>query len=551
MLALAVAIGCSGSGDPGGPRGEGRPDLEAVPPLPPASPERLFTEVTRAAGIGARHLLPPGDLGNVVDATGAGAAFADLDGDGWLEIVITGGPLSPGVDDPQKHHGGFHLYRNLQDGRFEEITDRSGVPSSSSAVAVAVGDVDGDGDRDLYLVDRGRNRLYRNRGDAVFEDVTEEAGVGDPHFGVGAVFFDLEGDGDLDLYVTNYLEFDLRETSYYEPDGFPGPLAYRPEPDVLYRNRGDGTFEDVSSPSGVAELRGRGMSLVAADVDDDGDTDVFVANDATENFLLVNDGNGRFSEEGLLSGLGMGENGEQTSAMSADLGDVDGDGQLDLVVSDTAFGALYLRVQPGFFLDEVMGSGLAALSGQYVSWGQNLLDFDNDGDLDLFIVNSDLHHLVGWEDLLLRNTGEGRFEDASAAAGEYFASRRTGRCSVTGDYDNDGDIDVLVTTLQGTHALLRNDHPGAAAWLTLDLVGRRGRDPFGTRISVEAGGRRFLAESRCPSVFLGQSDVRVHFGLGEAVGVVDAIRIDWPDGTHQTLENVPARQVLRVVQGAP
>jgi hypothetical protein len=288
------------------------------------------------------------------------------------------------------------------------------------------------------------------------------------------------------------------------------------------------------------------MSLAVSDFDDDGDTDVFVANDASGNFLLLNEGEGRFSEAGLLSGVAMGENGEQTSAMAAVVGDVDGDGQIDLAVSDTAFGALYLRTRPGLFADEVMPSGLGPLMGQYVSWGQNLLDFDNDGDLDMFVANADLHHLVGWEDLLLRNTGAGHFEDASMDGGAYFATRQVGRSSITGDYDNDGDIDLFVTTIQGRPFLLRNDLSRDPSWITLDLIGRRARDPFGARVVVHVGARTFVSESRCPSAYLGQSDPRIHFGLGEGVERVDRISIVWPDGTSRTLTDVPARQILRI-----
>lgn len=516
--------------------------------MPEPSRDGLFTEVTLAAGIRARHVLPTADLTNIVDSVGAGAAFADLDGDGWLDLVVLGGPLSPGENGAAVQHAGMHLYRNLRNGRFENVTAQSGIPAETTGTAVAIADIDGDGDRDVYVVDRGPNRLYRNRGNAVFDDVTTAAGVGDPHFGVGAAFLDMDRDGDLDLYVTNYLEFDPQEAGYYSPDGFPGPLSYKAQPDVIYRNHGDGTFEDVSGPSGVGALSGRGMSLAAADFDEDGDTDVFVANDATENFLLLNDGTGRFTEAGLVSGVAVGENGEETSAMAADVGDVDGDGHLDLAVSDTAYGSLYMFGAPGSFVDNSIGSGMGMLCGQYVSWGQNLLDVENDGDLDVFISNGGLHHLVAWEGLLLRNVGGGRFEDASKDGGAYFTTRQIGRTSVAGDYDNDGDIDVFVTTLQGPPVLLRNDLAGLASWITLDLVGAHVRDPFGARVEVRAGGRTQVAEARFPSAYLGQSDPRLHFGLGEGVEKVERIRITWPDGAVRTLADVPARQVVRITE---
>jgi hypothetical protein len=288
------------------------------------------------------------------------------------------------------------------------------------------------------------------------------------------------------------------------------------------------------------------MSIATGDFDEDGHTDVFVANDATENFLLINDGEGRFTDRGLNAGVSLGNNGERTSAMAADVGDVDGDGFLDLAVSDTAYGALYMRSRPGKFRDRSLPSGMGLMLGQYVSWGQNLLDYDDDGDLDLFTVNGGLHHLVGWQDVLALNDGNGSFEDASGSAGDYFETAAIGRSSIVGDYDNDGDLDVLVTTLTGGVSLLRNDHPGDRGWITLDLEGPTSRDPFGTRVEIEAGGLTQVAVQRCPTTYLGQNDPRLHFGLGDGVDRVERITITWPNGHRSELSDVPAKQILTI-----
>jgi len=558
LVALLAGIGCSSrvetpaavtaATDVVAVGESGADESAASDSAAPAGAPGAFSDVTAAAGIAARHVIPGKDIENIVDSLGAGASFGDLDGDSWLDLVVLAGPHSPD-EGGKSGRRGFHVYRNLRNGRFEDVTARSGIPAETTGLAAAIADYDGDGDRDLYVVDRGQNHLYRNRGDLSFEDVTEQAGVGDRHFGVGAVFFDMDGDGKLDLYVGNYVNYDPRPTGYYSPDAFPGPLAYRAEPQVLYRNRGDGTFEDVSKASGVAALEGRAMSVIAADFNGDGRIDIFQANDASQNFLLLNQGAGRFVEGALAAGVGFGENGEARAAMAADLGDVDGDGQLDLVVSDTAFGALFHRTGPGQFVDAVMQSGLAPLVGQHASWGQNLIDYDNDGYLDTFVMNGGLHHLEGWEAVLAHNTGNGRFEDASMDGGPYFATRRVGRASIAGDYDNDGDIDLFVTNLNDRPVLLRNDVAAGNSWITLDLVGLHGRDAFGARVELTAGGRTQVSEARCPSTYLGQSDPRLHFGLGAGVDLVERIRITWPGGAERVLEKVPARQILRVVEG--
>lgn len=541
---LLAAVACSNAETPATDDAGATAPAAAVA-MPPLA--RGFVDIALSAGIVAEHRLPGPELETIVDAVGGGAAFSDLDGDDWIDLVLVGGPRSP-VSRAADDNAGVRLYRNLADGRFVDVTAGSGLPAELTAVAVAVADVDGDGDRDLYFVDRGPNRLFLNAGDGSFREAPD-AGVSDDRFGIAATFFDMEGDGDLDLYVANYLEFDSRQTSYFAPEGFPGPLAYTAQPDVLYRNRGDGTFEDVTGEAGIDATVGRGMSLAAADFDDDGDVDLFVANDATENFLWVNDGSGRFEENGLFAGVAMGEGGEQTSAMAADLGDVNADGRLDLAVSDTAFGALYVGLEPGLFVDDVMRSGIGRLCGQYVSWGQNLLDHDNDGDLDLFVVNGGMHHMVGWEDLLLINDGTGSFADGIDEAGGYFLERTVGRASIRGDYDNDGDVDLLVTRLGGRPHLLRNDAPAEASWLLLDLQGARGRDAFGATVRVESGGRELVAQVWPASAYLGQSDTRLHFGLGAGVDQVDRVTVRWPDGTVQVIEDLPARAIHRIREG--
>ncbi|MHC4846092.1 MAG: CRTAC1 family protein, partial [Planctomycetota bacterium] len=297
--------------------------------------------------------------------------------------------------------------------------------------------------------------------------------------------------------------------------------------------------------SGIASAAGRGMSVLASDMDGDGNTDIFVANDASANMLWRNDGQGRFVDVAEPWGVAFGMNGDATAAMTADRGDCDGDGLADLVVTDTAYGSLYRAMGGGLHVDDVFPSGIAAISGQYVSWGGGLLDVDADADLDLLIVNGDLHRLTGWEDLLLRNDGAGRFSDA-ADASAYFDAKLMGRGAAFADYDNDGDVDVLITNLMDRPVLLRNDAQRDNHWLTVVLEGPPGNTAgFGAKVTVRADDLALTRELRCPTTYLGGSDPRLHFGLG-ARARVDSVEVRWPTGAVQVLEDVPADRFLLV-----
>ena len=513
------------------------------PALPEVGSAGHFVDVAQAAGILARQDLPGQDIHTIVESLGAGAAFVDLDGDAFLDLIVVGGTNYPTPEGEAPGGDGLHLYRNLSTGVFEDITHSSGLPAEATATAVVTGDVDGDGDEDIYLVDRGPNRLFRNKGGMVFKEITSRAGVDDPSYGVGAVFFDMDGDADLDLYVANYLEYEEQGTPYYAPDGYPGPLSYRAQTDRLYRNRGDGRFADVSESTGVLSRTGRAMSLGAADIDVDGDIDLFVANDAEANFLLINDGSGSFEERAFAAGVALGADGNATSAMAVSIADINGDALPDIAVSDSHFGALYVQLEAGLFQDIVMSSGVAAHSGRYVTWGQLLIDYDNDGDKDLFSANGGLRHLTSWEDQLLRNEGRSTFVDVSAELGPVFEQRWIGRSALSVDYDNDGDMDILLTGPDGLH-LLRNDPVVHNGWIKIDLGGVRGAR--GSRVTVEAGGRRWVAEYGFCSGYLGQCDGRVHVGLGAGVQELDRVHVQFPDGSYKELEQVAVNQILHL-----
>jgi len=407
------------------------------------------------------------------------------------------------------------------------------------------GDYDNDGFPDLYIVNAGKNILYHNRGNGTFEDVTDKAGVGDKGTGIGAIWTDVDGDGLLDLFVINYLTYDPNYKLYFNPESYPGPLSYKPEMNVLYRNKGDGTFEDISESAGIRLPGHRAMCVAAFDYNGDGAPDLYLCNDATPNMLLVNDGKGHFKDAAITAQVAFNAAGEAAGSMASAIGDYDGDGKLDILVSRLGYGSLYTAGKNGRFEDRMIPSGVGSLTAQYVGWGSHMLDFDNDGRLDLLVINGDAHHMVGWESLLLENQGNGTFRDAADKAGEVFRRKLRGRCAVLLDYDNDGRLDVLVTAMADRAFLLHNRSSSGHHWLTLDLRGTRSnRDGFGTKITVTAGGRTQYDEAHCRSTYLGCSDRRVHFGLGSATTADLDLR--WPSGTVQRLTRVPADQVLRV-----
>jgi enediyne biosynthesis protein E4 len=460
--------------------------------------------------------------------------------------------VNPGPLDGVTHHKAGtrrepnRLYRNKGDGTFEDVTDKAGVAGSGYSLAAAAADYDNDGFTDLYLVNAGKNILYHNRGNGTFEDVTDKAGVGRKGTGIGAIFFDADNDGKLDLFVANYLTYDPNYNLYFNPDAYPGPMAYKSEFNCLFRNKGDGTFEDISEKSGVRLPGHRAMSVCAFDYNGDGATDLYICNDATPNVLLVNDGKGHFKDVAFQAQVAFNANGEAAGSMTAAVGDYNGDNRLDLLVSRLGYGSLYTALPDGTFQDRMLASGLGTLTAQYVGWGSNFLDCDNDGKLDAFIANGDAHHMVGWEGLLLENKGDGTFTDAADKGGAFFRTKIRARGSFVLDFDNDGRMDVLVTAMGDRVFLLRNRDQSGNHWLTLDLQGTKSnREAFGARITVTVGGKSQYTEARCQAAFLGTSDRRVHFGLGPGK-TVDKIEIKWPSGTVQTLNNVPADQILKV-----
>jgi hypothetical protein len=514
----------------------------------PAYPQ--LTDITEKAGISFVHSMGDDSLSNIVESTGAGVCFLDYDSDGYIDFYLVNGSYRKEVNHPGgRAKAGLlrnALYRNNGDGTFTDVTEKAGVGDTGYGMGCVSADYDNDGRADLYVTNYGPNVLYRNNGDGTFTDVTAKAGVGCALWSTGATFLDYDRDGLLDLYVGNYLQYDPDYHSYYKGDAFPGPLSYRGQPDVLYRNRGDGTFEDVTRAAGLYNPRGRAMGVTSGDVDGDGDMDIFVANDAMENFLYLNNGDGTFTEAALPAGVAFGQNGEATSAMGPDFGDFDGDGLMDILVPDMRYSCLYRNTGGLLFREMSAITGLASACGQYTGWSGNFLDFDNDGLPDIFISTGDSHFLKPEGPLLLHNEGGRRLSDISRLVGPDFQRKFVGRGAATADIDNDGDLDILILNLNARPRLLRNDGGNKNHWLMVRAKGSRSnRDAVGTRIRLTAGGKTQVREVRSGSGYLSQGDFRVHFGMGRNVRA-EKIEVRWPDGRTEVLQNVAADKILTV-----
>jgi hypothetical protein len=522
---------------------------KSVTALPLANDD-YFQEIGKEIGLDFIHSIGDNDLTNIVESSGAGAAFLDYDQDGYIDLYVCSGTWLEGLSSGKKPDkmSENHLYRNRGDGTFEDVTKKAGVGGPWYSMGVTVGDYNNDGYPDLYVSNYGLNVLYKNNGDGTFTDVTKRAkvGGGENEFSVGAVWLDYDNDGLLDLYVGNYINFDPQYKYYYAPDGFPGPLAYDSQPDVLYHNKGDGAFEDLTKSMGIIDVDGRAMGVGAADYDDDGFVDIYVANDHSLNYLWHNNGGKGFTDRGTMSGTAFSQAGESTVSMSVDFADYNGDGLLDIFLSDDKYCSLYENLGNGIFSDKSYPSGIAMPAGQFVGWSTSFIDYDNDGDVDIYKTNGALKHLYGQEDQLFENIGDGKFKDVSTERGKYFEKKLVGRGACFGDYDNDGDIDAYIVNLNDRGAFLRNNKGNQNNWLILNLIGTTSnRDGIGSRVKVTSGDMVQTAQKKSTTGYLSQNDPRMHFGLAKNK-MVDRIEIKWLSGKLQVLENIKANQILTV-----
>ena len=513
-----------------------------------------FTDATAELGIQFRHTNGESGEKYFIEPLGSGVALFDYDNDGDLDLYLVNGSDLPGVTSPLPPIN--RLYRNDGD-IFTDVTLEASVGDTGYGLGCCVGDYNNDGFTDLYVTNYGANVLYHNNGDGTFTDVTESAGVGGNQLSSGCAFLDLDADGYLDLYVVNYVQFDLETNpectrqgvqTYCTPEALPGAT------DILYRNNGDGTFTDVTAKSGISGANGKGLGIVCGDIDNDGDVDIFVANDTTPNFLYRNDSDTaiRMTEDALFAGVALSEEGRAYSGMGANLGDFDNDGYLDIVITNfqDQTNSLYHNAQSGFFNEVSFAKGIGERSLPYLAWGVDFVDFNNDGWLDLFVANGHLDDNVAEIDpigtyaqpnqLFLSNRGLNFVESVDVA----IANQKVSRGTAFGDIDNDGDVDIVVSNLKDTPTVLRNDSDNTSRWLTIKLVGTHcNRDAIGVRVTVVSGDSTQIREVKSGSGYLSQNDLRLHFGLGDAARV-DKLTVRWLCGKVQTLQGVETNQVL-------
>ena len=527
----------------------------------------VFTDVAAKAGLTAPVVYGnPDKKKYILETNGCGIAFFDYDHDGWLDIFVPGGSqlsgASPGVTN--------RLYKNNRDGTFTDVTKKARLERAVWTSGVCIGDYNNDGFDDLFLSCWGQNILYRNNGNGTFTDVTKEAGLlhSKPEWGAGCTFTDYNRDGFLDLFVSTYLNFDLKTvplpgaTENCTWKGIAvncGPRDLPTGRNFLYRNNGDGTFTDVSETSGIAKVDHRyAMTAVAADFDDDGWPDIYVACDSTPSILYRNNRDGTFTDIALEAGVAYNEDGREQAGMGVAIGDALNSGRLDIFkthfADDTPI--LYSNKGNGRFEDRTAKAGFGAFT-RYVGWGAGFADFDNDGLLDLFFVNGNVYPEIEQffseykyknPRILLRNLGTGVFENVSDRCGAAITDRHSSRGCAFGDFDNDGKVDAVIMNMGEPPSLLHNETSNNNRWLKLKLIGTKSnRSAIGARAFVSAGGRRQRQEVVSQSSFYSQSDLRLHFGLGSATSA--DVEIHWPSGLKEVYRDVKSNQILTIQEG--
>jgi len=526
-----------------------------------------FTDVTDSAGIAFRHISAP-EKKYIVESIGGGVALFDYDNDGCMDIYFTNALTVDTANDPLASRSA--LYHNNCDGTFTDVTEKSGLAYPGWANGVVAADFDGDGFEDLYVTCLGHNHLYRNNGNGTFTDITDRAGVDDPRWSTGAAVADYDQDGAPDLFVSNYVDINLSKlpefgkTKFCQYRGVPvqcGPKGLPGAGDSLFHNNGDGTFTNVSKKAGVSDPEGRyGLGAIWTDVDGDGWLDLFVANDATGNYLYHNNKDGTFTEIGLQAGVSLDDDGVPLGSMGVTVGDYLHTGQFGIFITNFSgeHATLYRHDKPLLFTDVSYASKVAPVSTPYVGWGTGFFDYDNDGWPDILAVNGHVYPQMENASvgttyrqrmLLFHNERDGKFREVAAESGAALMTPRASRGVAFGDLDNDGFIDVVVNNLDGKPTILKNDGGSRNNWVTIKLIGGgKNRDAIGARVKVVSGELTQWDEVHAGGGYLSADDPRLHYGLQRKTKV-DLVEVHWPDGKLETVGNVPANNFLVIEEG--
>jgi hypothetical protein len=515
-----------------------------------------FVDIASQAGLTFKHENGASKEKLMPETFGAGVAWIDYDNDGWIDVFFSNGAdMAAGKPSP-----GNVLYRNLGNGKFVDVTAKAGVAGNGMfATGVAVGDYDNDGFLDIFVAGYNNRQLFHNNGDGAFTDVTEKAGVAGLGWSSSAAWLDYDRDGYLDLFVVTYLDYDIKNDPYcgHRKEGYRmycDPQQFDGLPDLLYHNNHDGTFTEVGKKAGVGNPAGKGLGVVIGDVDLDGWPDIFVTNDGVRNFLFRNKGDGTFTDTTYGAGVGFDMNGKPMAGMGTEIADYDGDGLPDIFMTafSREYNTLYRNLGKLKFDDVTLKAGLES-SFLTLTFGTKLFDYDNDGDLDIHCTNGhvtdnvelyDAQLTYKQTDLLYENIGGGRFRDVSAESGPAFRIKHVGRGSAVGDFDNDGDLDIVIANCGERPLLFRNDGGNRNHWISIRARGRESnRFGYGAKLRVTVGGQTMLREINPTGSYLSTSDTRLHIGLGAGTAAA-RLEIEWPSGKKQVLDNVPADKPL-------
>lgn len=519
-----------------------------------------YTDVTISSGIDFRYNFGDYTYENILESSGSGVTVFDYNTDGLMDLFLMNGTYLEGISDREGivfRDTPDNLYRNNGDGTFTDVSKEAGIHDINWSMAAGAIDYDNDGDEDLYLLNYGPNVFFRNNGNGTFTDITENVGLRGPEklngfekWSIGVIYWDYNEDNRLDAMVGNFLAFDTVIVSPDSPEIMPHPSQYLGQASMLYEQQPDGTFKDVTLERNLWYPDSKCMGLTVFDYDNDGTLEIFQANDHHLNYMFKYI-DGKYEEIAISIGVASNSKGIGTGSMHGTLGDIDGDGLIDILVSDLSYGALYRNLGNGLFQDVTRSSGVEGFLDGKGSWGTALFDYDNDGDLDIFAANGNGEELILEYQLLLENDGKGRFMDVGRNLCDYFSKKRSGRGMAVWDYDNDGDLDIIVShvDLEATPALLRNDGGNRNHWLGLTLNTSRGIAPaIGAQVTVTAGDLKQVLVNQWTTGYLSNNDPRLHIGLGRNKKI-DLLEIAWSDGIKESYKDIPADRYIVIEQG--